>query len=64
VAAAIGYSDMFDFLIDIVPREEVIPTGSAGVKGGDTMAGTKRKKDDDVDEGGTKRQREEDEEVN
>lgn len=27
VAAAIGYSDMFDFLIDIVPREEAKGVG-------------------------------------
>jgi len=57
VAAAIGYSDMFDFLIDIVPREEVIPAGAAGSKGVEPPATAKRKKDDEVDEGGGKRQR-------
>lgn len=30
VAAAIGYSDMFDFLIDIVPREEAVSKSELG----------------------------------
>lgn len=32
VAAAIGFSDMFDFLIDIVPREEAISKSELGMK--------------------------------
>jgi hypothetical protein len=62
VAAAIGYSDMFDFLIDIVPREEVVPTGAAGSKNGESNASAKRKKDDDGDGSGSAKRRREDEE--
>lgn len=32
VASAIGFSDMFDFLIDIVPREEAISKSELGMK--------------------------------
>jgi hypothetical protein len=64
VAAAIGYSDMFDFLIDIVPREEVIPASAAGSKGGEPAASAKRKKDEEADDMGGKRQRGEGEEDN
>lgn len=40
VAAAIGYSDMFDFLIDIVPREESKGVGMDGTNAaGSSSAG-------------------------
>lgn len=60
MAAAIGYSDMFDFLIDIVPREEKGTDGPAAKK-----KATTGRKDSEVsftgipaDESGKKRKRE------
>ena len=45
VASAIGFSDMFDFLIDIVPREEAISKSELGMKR--RTARMKEKKEED-----------------
>ncbi|KAI5288688.1 Nuclear transcription factor Y subunit C-2, partial [Ascosphaera acerosa] len=39
IAAALTKSDMFDFLIDIVPREEALPSTGAGASGGSSGGG-------------------------
>lgn len=39
IAKALAKSDQFDFLIDIVPREEPFPGGRSKKKGGDHTAG-------------------------
>lgn len=38
IAKALAKSDQFDFLIDIVPREEPFPGGRSKKKGGDHAA--------------------------
>lgn len=45
VAAAIGYSDMFDFLIDIVPREEAVSKSELGHRKRNAKSKEKRDKE-------------------
>jgi hypothetical protein len=68
VAAAIGYSDMFDFLIDIVPREEAVPpvpglVGGTSGNGQGTVGKRKRSETEGlgIEDGETEKRRKEEE---